>query len=104
MRILTVVDGYTREALAARAGRTFPSRDVVEVLGELMPAHGVPENIRSDNGPGFIANEIRSWLGRTGVRTCCIRPGAPWENACAESFISRVRDELLWPRDLLHSQ
>jgi transposase InsO family protein len=95
VRILTVVDEYTREALAARAGRTFPSRDVIEVLGDLMLAHGVPEHIRSDSGPEFIANEIRSWLGKTGVKTCYIKPGAPWENAFAESFISRVRDELL---------
>ena len=94
-RILTVTDEYTREALAARARRSFPSRDVIEVLQDLMLTHGTPEHIRSDNGPEFIAEEIRTWLAQNSVKTCYIKPGAPWENAYCESFISRVRDELL---------
>ncbi len=95
VRILTVTDEYTRLALAARAARSFTSRDVIEVMGELMLAHGVPGHVRSDNGPEFIAKSIRQWLAASGVATVYIKPGAPWENAYAESFISRVRDELL---------
>ena len=75
--IPAVVDEYTGEALAARAGRTFPSRDVVGVPAGLVLTHGPPEHIRSDNGPGFIALRIRNWLSRNGVRTVCIKPGAP---------------------------
>ena len=60
-----------------------------------MLVHGIPEHIRSDNGPEFIAKSIRQRLSASGIKTCYIKPGAPWENAYAESFISRVRDELL---------
>ena len=94
IRILTVVDEFTRLALAARAARSFTSLDVIEVMGDLMLVHGVPGHIRSDNGPEFIAKSIRQWLSASGVATVYIKPGAPWENAYAESFISRVWDEL----------
>ena len=60
-----------------------------------MLTYGSPEHIRSDNGPEFIAQEIRTWLAQNSVKTVYIKPGAPWENAYCESFISRVRDELL---------
>ena len=60
-----------------------------------MLIRGVPEHIRSDNGPEFTAKAIRQWLSANQVKTVYIKPGAPWENAYAESFISRVRDELL---------
>ena len=82
-------------ALTARAARSFPAGDVIEVIAGLMLAHGVPEHIRSDNGPEFTAKTIRQWLSGNSVKTVYIKPGAPWENAFAESFISRVRDELL---------
>ena len=95
LRILTVVDEFTRVALAARAARSFPAGDVIETIADLMLIHGVPEHIRSDNGPEFTAKAIRQWLSANQVKTCYIKPGAPWENAYAESFISRVRDELL---------
>ena len=95
LRILTVVDEFTRVALAVRVERTFPARDVIEVIADLMLAHGVPEHIRSDNGPEFTANAIRQWLSGNSVKTVYIKPGAPWENAYAESFISKLRDELL---------
>ena len=95
LRILTVVDEFTRVALAARAARSFPARDVIETIADLMLIHGVPEHIRSDNGPEFTAKAIRQWLSANQVKTVYIKPGAPWENAFAESFISRVRDELL---------
>ena len=89
-----MVDEFTRVALAARAARSFPARDVIETIADLMLIHGVPEHIRSDNGPEFTAKAIRQWLSANKVKTCYIKPGAPWENAYAESFISKVRDEL----------
>ena len=90
-----MVDEFTRQALAVRVERTFPAGDVIEVIADLMLAHGVPEHIRSDNGPEFTARAIRRWLSANQIKTVYIKPGAPWENAFAESFISRVRDELL---------
>ena len=95
IRILTVTDEHTRLALAARARRTFTARDVIEVVSELMLTHGVPENIRSDNGPELTAKALWKWLSQNRVNTVYIKPGAPWENPFAESFISRVRDEFL---------
>ena len=89
------MDEYTRLALAAKARRSFTARDVIEVIGELMLTYGVPENIRSDNGPELTARALRKWLSQNHINTVYIKPGAPWENAFAESFISRVRDELL---------
>ena len=62
---------------------------------ELAVAHGTPEHIRSDNGPEFIAEGLRDWLNAAQVGPLCIEPGAPWENGYAESFFSRLRDELL---------
>ena len=82
-------------ALAVRVERTFPAGDVIEVIADLMLIHGVPEHIRSDNGPEFTAKAIRQWLSGNSVKTVYIKPGAPWENAYAESFISKLRDELL---------
>ncbi len=90
-----MVDEFTRVALAARAARSFPARDVIETIADLMLIRGVPEHIRSDNGPEFTAKAIRQWLSANQVKTVYIKPGAPWENAYAESFISKLRDELL---------
>ncbi len=67
--LLTVIDEYTRECLAIRAGRGIRSSDVIETLAELMAARGVPEHIRSDNGPEFTARAAREWLGRVGAKT-----------------------------------
>ena len=69
--------------------------DVKDQLIWLFMVRGVPEHIRSDNGPEFIANSIRRWLGRAEVETLYVEPGAPWENGYAEAFHSRLRDELL---------
>src|SRR5262245_49727133 len=71
------------------------SREVIEVVADLLVVRGTPGYIRSDNGPEFIAVAIRRWLERTEVKTLYIEPGAPWENGYAESFQSRLRDELL---------
>jgi transposase InsO family protein len=92
---LSIVDEHTRECLALEARRSFRSGDVIDVLRELFMIRGTPEHIRSDNGPEFIAQAIGTWLGLAKVRTLYIAPGSPWENGYAESFHSRVRDELL---------
>ena len=93
--LLTVMDEYTRECLAIRADRGIRSTDVIETLAELMMIRGVPDNIRSDNGPEFTAGSVREWIGRVGARTPYIEPGSPWENGYIESFNGKLRDELL---------
>ncbi len=95
VRLLTVIDEYTRECLAIRAGRHIRSSDVIETLTELMVVRGVPDHIRSDNGPEFTARAIRDWLGKVGAKTLYIEPGSPWENGYVESFNGKLRDELL---------
>jgi transposase InsO family protein len=95
LRWLVIEDEFTREGLAVQVRRSFKAQDVLDVLAEVMLIRGAPGNIRSDNGPEFIAQAIREFLAQTGVSTLYIEPGAPWQNAYAESFNSRFRDELL---------
>ena len=95
VRLLTVMDEYTRECLAIRAARSIRSPDVIETLAQLMLTRGVPDHIRSDNGPEFTARPVREWLGREGARALYIEPGSPWENGYIESFNGKLRDELL---------
>jgi len=94
-RILTVLDEYTRECLAIRVERRFSSEDVIDQLFHLFVFRGIPEHIRSDNGPEFTAKAVRKWLSRLGVRTLFIEPGSPWQNGYIESFNGKLRDELL---------
>lgn len=95
LKWLSVVDEYTRECLVLDVRRSLTAPTVVAVLAELMAWRGVPAHIRSDNGPEFVAQAIRTWLQEARVETLYIEPGAPWENGYAESFHSRLRDELL---------
>ena len=95
LKLLTVLDEYTRRCLAIRVGRRTRSDDVLEVLADLFARHGPPEHLRSDNGPEFTAKPVRRWLGRVGVETLFIEPGSPWENGYNESFNGKLRDELL---------
>jgi putative transposase len=95
LKWLSIVDEFTRECLALEVRRSFKSADVIDVLKELFLIRGTSEHIRSDNGPEFIAHAIGAWLGIAKVKTLYIEPGSPWENGYAESFHSRVRDELL---------
>ena len=95
LRLLTVVDEYTRECLAIRVARRMTANDVLWVLADLFLEYGIPEHIRSDNGPEFVAQAVRSWLADLGVTTLFIEPGSPWENGYVESFNSKLRDELL---------
>ena len=95
IRMLTVIDEYTRECLALPVARRLNSEDVLAVLADLFVQRGPPEHIRSDNGPEFTATAVREWLGRLGVKTAFIEPGSPWENGYNESFNGKLRDELL---------
>jgi transposase InsO family protein len=65
------------------------------VPADAMIEHGIPEYIRSDNGPEFVAKQLRKWLAKTGAKTLYIEPGSPWENGYCESFNSKMRDEFL---------
>jgi transposase InsO family protein len=95
LKWLSIVDEYTRECLALKVDRSITSEDVIDTLAELFAIRGVPRHIRSDNGPEFIAKAIQRWTKQVEIETLYIEPGSPWENAYAESFHSRFRDELL---------
>jgi len=95
LKVLPVVDESTRECLAMVVGRSLTAADVVKTLARVVGERGVPADLRSDNGPEFIAAAVRGWLAKEGVATLSIEPGSPWENRYSESFNSRLRDELL---------
>ena len=94
-RMLVVLDEFTRRCLAIVVARRLRSDDVLHCLANLFVVHGPPEHIRSDNGPEFVAKNVRAWLGRIGIKTLYIEPGSPWENGYCESLNSKLRDELL---------
>ena len=95
LRMLNVVDEFSRECLCIRVGRKLGSADVIDVLADLFIARGTPGFVRSDNGGEFTAAAVNGWI--TGVRasTAYIEPGSPWENGYVESFNGKLRDELL---------
>jgi transposase InsO family protein len=95
IRMLTVLDEYSRECLAIKAARNLKSDDVLEVLTELFARYGPPAHIRSDNGAEFTANAVRDWLRDLGVKTLFIEPGSPWENGYNESFNGTLGEEVL---------
>ena len=95
LRLLVIMDEYTRECLAIDVARKLNHEDVLERLAYLFVTRGVPEYIRSDNGSEFTAQAVRDWLAKVGVKTLYIEPGSPWENGYIESFNGKLRDELL---------
>lgn len=95
IRMLTVIDEYTRQCLSIRVGYALKSDDVLEVMSDLFVERGIPDHIRSDNGSEFTAKTLKSWLHSLGIKTAYIEPGSPWENGYNESFNGRLRDELL---------
>jgi transposase InsO family protein len=95
VRMLNLIDEHTRESLLVRPERRWSSAKVIEALADVMVLKGVPEHIRSDNGPEFVAKDLRRWLADTGAKTLYIEPGSPWENGYCESFNSKLRDEFL---------
>ena len=84
--MLNIIDEYTRECLTIDVKRKITSQDVIDQLYELFLFRGIPEHIRSDNGPEFTAKVIRGWLNLVGVKTLFIEPGSPWENGYVESW------------------
>ena len=95
IRLLNLIDEYTRECLAIRVERRLNSFDVIETLADAILRYGIPEHIRSDNGPEFIARKLRRWLADVGTKTLYIEPGSPWENGYCESFNGKLEEECL---------
>ena len=95
LRILTLVDEFTRESLSIEVERRMPAQAVIGVLERVFAEQGLPAYLRSDNGPEFVAKAIKTWLTKQGVQTHYIDPGSPWQNAFGESFNDKLRDECL---------
>ena len=94
-RILNIIDEYTREYLAILVARKIKTQDVIDLLFHLFIFRGIPENLRSDNGPEFTAKAVRRWLNRLGVKTLFIERGSPWENGYIESRGSKGIDRVM---------
>jgi len=94
-RILNVLDEYTRECLASVIARRLGSQNVILLLADLFLKYGMPQHIRSDNGPEFIAKKLRQWLKTLQVEPLSIEPGSPWENGYLESFNGKMRAQFL---------
>jgi putative transposase len=95
VRLMTLIDEFTRECLAIRVARRINGLGVLETMADAMLVQGIPEHVRSDNGPEMTAKAVRSWLSGVGAKTLYIEPGSPWENGYCESFNGKLRDELL---------
>ncbi len=95
LKWLSIIDEFTRRCISLDVGRRMTSEDVINRLAELFAIYGVPECIRSDNGPEFVSHAIQKWLATMGIKTLYVEPGNPWQNGYAESSHSRLRDELL---------
>jgi putative transposase len=95
LKWLSILDEHTRECLALKVGRGIRGEDVIDTLAELFAMRGVPQAIRSDNGPEFVSKEIQRWLKLVEVEARYVAPGSPWQNGYVESFHSRLRDEFL---------
>ncbi len=95
IKLMVVIDEYTRQCLAIHTTRRIRAKDAIDVFADLMEFHGIPEHIRADNGPEMVAKHLRHRLGRLGTKTVYITSGSPWENGYCESFNGKLRDELL---------
>ena len=95
VRLMTLIDEFTRECLAIRVARRINSLGVLETMADAILVRGIPEHIRSDNGPEMTAKIVRRWWANVGAKTLYIEPGSPWENGYCESFNGKLRDELL---------
>jgi putative transposase len=90
LRMLTLIDEYTRECLAIPVARRLGRYELIDALADVMLYRRIPEKIPSDNGPEFVAEELRKWLANVGTGTLYIEPGIPWENGCCESFSGKL--------------
>lgn len=95
IRILTLIDEFTRRCLAVHVDWSIRAVDVITVVEAAFERYGRPQHLRSDNGPEFIAKAVQDWLGEAGIGTLYITPGSPWENGHIESFHDKLRDECL---------
>lgn len=95
IRMLTVIDEYSRKSLAIRVNHHLNSDDVLDCLSDLFLTEGIPDFIRSDNGSEFTAKILQEWLQKLNVKTAYITPGSPWENGFNERFNGSLRDECL---------
>ena len=95
IRLMTLIDEFTRKCLAIRVARRINAIGVIEALADAMLFEGTPTYIRSDNGPEMVAKVLREWLTGLGTRNLYIEPGSPWENGYCESFNGKLRDECL---------
>ena len=95
LKLLNVIDEFTREALAIHVDHSINADRVVEVVESIAAARGAPQHLRMDNGPELVADALRDWCGLSGTHTAYIEPGAPWQNGHIESFNGRLRDECL---------
>ena len=95
LRMLNIIDEYTRECLCIYVDRGIDARKVRRIISELIDVHGAPEHIRSDNGSEFIEKDLRAWLTENQIKTLYIEPGSPWQNGYIESFNARFREECL---------
>lgn len=95
LKMLTLIDEYTRECLAVEVGVSITSERVGQILQRVCASSGKPEQIRSDDGSEFIGKAVGGWLGENGIRPLFIEPGKPWQNGKCESFNGKLRDECL---------
>jgi len=95
LRILNVVDEFTRECYKTHVDYRMPASEVIAILDVLFSIHGTPAYLRSDNGPEFIAQKVKKWLKEQGVQTAYIEPGKPWQNGINERFNGYLRDACL---------
>ena len=102
LRILSILDEYSRECLALHVARQLTAADLITIMEELVAQRGVPSHVRSDNGSEFVARTLQSWLAERQVKTLYIEPGSPWQNGHVESFHGSLRDECL-DRELMLS-
>jgi putative transposase len=107
LKCLTIIDEYTRECLAIDVAGSIRSSHVIEVLSRLMSIHGIPEYLRSDNGPEFVSHALLQWATNSSLKLALIEPGKPWQNGTNESFNGKFRDECLsveWFRSRLEAK
>ena len=102
LKMMTLLDQYSRQSLAIQGERQITADQVLVVLWQAMATYGIPGYIRSDNGPEFIALKVQQWLRDNHIKTIYIDPGSPWQNGYIESFHSRFRDQCLAREVLLN--
>ena len=96
LRLMTLIDEFSRRCLAIRVARRINALGVIETLADVMLFEGIPAYIRSDNGPEMVAKVLREWLTKIlGTESLYIEPGSPWENGYCKSFNGKLRDECL---------